>query len=101
MVMIVVAGFFDVAEGDRRAYLDSKAAQAAHTLQETGCREYAFSADDAHAGRVRLIEFWDSMDDLQAHLANMRTSAPHPSPVAVLSSEFHVFESTPTQLPSA
>lgn len=99
--MIVVAGFFDVAEGDRRAYLDSKSEQAADTLQETGCREYAFSADDANAGRVRLIEFWDSMADLQAHLGRMRTSAPHPSPVAVLSSEFHVFEATPTQLPSA
>ncbi len=31
--MIVVTGYFDVAEEDRRAYLDSKAAQAAHTLQ--------------------------------------------------------------------
>jgi quinol monooxygenase YgiN len=101
MVMIVVAGFFDVAEGDRRAYLDSKSAQAADTRQETGCREYAFSADDANAGRVRLIEFWDSMADLQAHLAKMRTSGPRPSPVAVLGSEFHVFEATPTQLPSA
>ena len=99
--MIVVAGFFDVAEGDRRAYLDSKSVQSAHTLEETGCREYAFSADDAHAGRVRLIEFWDSMADLQAHLANLRTSAPLPSPVAVLCVEFHVFEASPTQLPSS
>jgi quinol monooxygenase YgiN len=101
MAMIVVAGFFDVAEGDRRAYLDSKSVQSANTLQEAGCREYAFSADDANAGRVRLIEFWDSMADLQAHLAKMRTSTPQPSPVAVLASEFHVFEATPTQLPSA
>ncbi len=99
--MIVVAGYFDVAEGERRAYLDAKAPQAAHTLTETGCREYAFSADDAHAGRVRLIELWDTMADLAAHLANLRASAPKPSPVAVLSSEFHVFEATPTQLPSA
>ncbi len=99
--MIVVAGYFDMAEGDRRTYLDSKAAQAAHTLSESGCQEYAFSADDAHPGRVRLIELWDTMDDLAAHLANLRASAPGPSPVAVLSSAFHVFEATPTQLPSA
>jgi len=99
--VIVVAGYFDVAEGERRAYLDAKAPQAAHTLTEAGCREYAFSADDAQAGRVRLIELWDSMADLAAHLANLRASAPKPSPVAVLSSEFHVFEATPTQLPSA
>ncbi len=99
--MIVVAGFFDVAEGDRRAFLDSKSSQAAHTLEETGCREYAFSADDVHAGRVRLIELWESMEDLAGHLANLRASAPNPSSVAILNSEFHVFEATPTQLPTA
>jgi quinol monooxygenase YgiN len=99
--VIVVAGYFDMAEGDRRTYLDAKASQAAHTLTEAGCREYAFSADDAHPGRVRLIELWDTMDDLSAHLANLRASAPGPSPVAVLSSEFHVFEATPTTFPSA
>ncbi len=99
--MIIVAGFFDVAEGDRRAYLDSKANQAARTLQETGCRDYAFSADDVHGGRVRLFELWDSMADLQAHLANLRTSTPSPSPVTVLSSEIQVFEATATRLPTA
>ena len=99
--VIIVAGYFDVAEGDRRAYLDSKAAQAAHTLSETGCREYAFSADDVHAGRVRLFELWDSMNDLQAHLSNLRASAPDPSPVAVLSSDIHVFEATPTRFPAS
>jgi quinol monooxygenase YgiN len=100
MVVIVVAGYFDVAEGDRRAYLDAKAPQAASTLLETGCREYAYSADGAHAGRVRLIELWDSMADLEAHLSNLKASGPSPSPVAVLSSEFHVFDATPTRLPS-
>ena len=99
--MIVVAGYFDVAEGDRRAYLDSKAPQAARTLTEGGCREYAFSADDAHAGRVRLIELWESVADFEAHLAGLRASAPQPSPVAVLSSEVRMFEATPLQLPSA
>ena len=99
--VIVVAGFFDVAEGDRRAFLDAKADQATHTLGEPGCREYAFSADHAHPGRVRLIEQWDSMEDLAAHLAALRASGPAPSPVAVLSSRFEVFEATPTQLPTA
>jgi quinol monooxygenase YgiN len=99
--MIIVAGFFEVAEGDRRAYLDSKASQVAHTLQETGCHEYSFSADDANAGRVRLFELWESMPDLQAHLSNLRTSAPNPSPVDVLSSEIRVFEAVPTRMPSA
>jgi quinol monooxygenase YgiN len=99
--VIVVAGYFDVADEDRRAYLDSKADQAARTLLETGCREYAFSADDVHAGRVRLIELWDSMADLGAHLAALRASAPAPSPVAVLSSDVRVFEATPARFPSS
>ena len=99
--MIVVAGYFDVAEEDRQAYLDAKADQAAHTLGEPGCREYAFSADAAHPGRVRLIEQWDSMDDLAAHLAALRASGPAPSPVAVLSTQFQVFEATPTRFPGA
>lgn len=99
--MIVITGFFDVAVGDRRAFLDAKSSQAAHTLGETGCREYAFSSDHVHAGRVRLIERWDSMEDLAAHLAALRASGPNPSPVAVLGTEFHVFEATPTQLPTA
>jgi quinol monooxygenase YgiN len=99
--VIIVTGFFDVAEGDRRAFLDSKAAQAARTLEETGCREYAFSADDAHGGRVRLIELWESMEDLAAHLAGLRASTPTPSPITVLATHFEVFEATPTRLPSA
>ncbi len=100
-VVIIVAGYFDVAEGDRRAFLDAKADQAAHTLGEPGCLEYAFSADDAHPGRVRLIEQWESMDDLAAHLAALRASSPAPSPVAVLSTRFEVFDATPSQFPSA
>ena len=99
--MIVIAGFFDVAEGDRQAFLDAKAAQAAHTLGEAGCHEYAFSADAVHAGRVRLIERWESMDDLAAHLGALRANGPNPSPVTVLATEFHVFEATPTRLPTA
>jgi quinol monooxygenase YgiN len=99
--VIIVAGYFDVDEGDRRAYLDAKAAQAEHTLGEHGCREYAFSADDVHAGRVRLFELWDTMADLQAHLAHLRASPPDPSPVAVQDSEIQVFEATPTGFPSA
>lgn len=99
--MIVVAGYFDVAEGDRRAYLDSKAAQAAHSRLETGCREYAFSADEVHAGRVRLFELWDSMAELAAHVSNLKATAPDPSPVAVLSLDIQVFEAVPTRLPSS
>ena len=99
--MIVVTGIYDVAEGDRRAFLDSKADQAAVARGEAGCREYAFSSDDVHPGRVRLIEQWDSMADLQAHLAALRAADPAPSPVTVQSSEFHVYEATPTRLPPA
>lgn len=99
--MIVVTGIFDVAEEERESFLESKGPQASRTLDETGCREYAYSADGARPGRVRLIELWDSMDDLKAHLAGLRASPPPPSPVDVLSSEFNVFEASPTRAPWA
>jgi quinol monooxygenase YgiN len=50
---------------------------------------------------VRLIEQWESMDDLAAHVAALRASSPAPSPVTVLSTMIEVFEATPTQFPSA
>ena len=77
--MIIVAGYFDVAERIAVPTWTPRRPRPPAPW-ETGCREYAFSADDVHAGRVRLFELWDSMADLQAHLSNLRASAPTPPP---------------------
>ena len=65
--MVIVVGIIEVEAADRRRYLESKTGQVAATLAEAGCLEYAFSADLAEPGRVRLFEIWESAEHLAAH----------------------------------
>jgi len=81
--MIIVLGVFEVEAGDRDRFLEQKAAQVTATRAETGCIDYAFAADAADAGRVRLVERWESMADLEAHVAALRAGpAPERPPVS-------------------
>jgi len=80
--MIVVLGIIEVDPADRGRYLAEKAPQVAATRAEAGCLDYAFGADAADPGRVRLVERWEHMADLEAHVAAMRASpAPERPPV--------------------
>ena len=36
-------------------------------LAEEGCREYAWTVDPNHAGRIRVFEQWDTEAQLAAH----------------------------------
>ena len=75
---------------------ESRRDQIAHTLRETGCIDYSFAADTTHADRVRLLERWESMADLRAHVSALRAAAPSGDPV--VSSKFtevSVYEATP------
>ena len=98
--MIIVIGIFEVVESDRPRFLDAKADQVVATVREHGCLDYAFAADAADPTRVRLIERWESMEDLRAHIAGLR-SAPPPAepPVPSTMVEVSVYEATPTTLP--
>jgi quinol monooxygenase YgiN len=78
--MIIVLGVFEVEAGDRDRFLEQKAAQVTATRAETGCIDYAFAADAADAGRVRLVERWESMADLEAHVAALRSAPPATAP---------------------
>ncbi len=99
--MIIVSGIFDVADDQRDAFLESKREQVLRTRGETGCREYAFSADAHTPGRVRLFELWDSFPDLEAHLAGIRSAGdPGPS-IPVESTVVEVYEADPTTPPWA
>ncbi len=42
------------------------------TLAEEGCRTYSYAADVAEPGLFRVMELWDSRQELLAHL-----QAPH------------------------
>jgi quinol monooxygenase YgiN len=75
--MIIVLGIVEVDPADRDRYLEEKAPQVIATRDEAGCVDYAFSADAGDPGRVRLVERWDTMADLDAHITALR-AAPGP-----------------------
>jgi len=94
--MIIVVGTIEVAESDRGRYLESRQHQVAHTLDETGCIDYSFAADATLPGRVRLLERWETMADLRAHVAALRAVAPSDEPaVSSQFTEVSVYEATP------
>ncbi len=70
--MIIVVGVFEVAAEDRERFLASKAEQVVTTRAETGCVDYSFGADAVDPTRVRLVERWETMEDLGAHVAGIR-----------------------------
>jgi quinol monooxygenase YgiN len=78
--MIIVLGVFEVEAGDRDRFLEEKAAQVTATRAEAGCIDYAFAGDAADPGRVRLVERWETMADLEAHVAALRSAPPPTTP---------------------
>jgi len=94
--MIIVVGTIEVAESDRVRYLESRHDLVANTLDETGCIDYSFAADATRADRVRLVERWETLADLQAHVAALRAAAPTTGPVVSSKyTEVSVYEATP------
>lgn len=71
--MLIVAGWIDVEERDREAFLASRLEAMVATRDETGCLEYVFSPDPINPQRVRLFEQWESRADLDVHLQVMRS----------------------------
>jgi quinol monooxygenase YgiN len=102
--LIIVTGNYQVPPDQRDRFISSKQEQAQRTRREVGCLEYAFSADAEQPGLVRLIELWESMDDLKAHLRGMRSDPPQGQAtepeVKVVSSTFAVFDGAPASVPS-
>ncbi len=78
--MINVIASIRVKEGRRAEFLDIFRANIANVLQEQGCLEYLPTVDlatglppqEMNEHVVTIIEKWQSLEDLRAHLA-----APH------------------------
>ncbi len=78
--MINVIASIRVKEGRRAEFLDIFRANIANVLQEKGCLEYVPTVDVAtglppqelNENVVTIIEKWQSLEDLRAHL-----NAPH------------------------
>ncbi len=100
--MIIVLGTYQVDAGERDRFLAAKAPQVASTRTERGCVDYAFSADAGDPTHVRLVERWESMDDLEAHVAGLRAAPAGDGPVVASTMvEVQVFEAHPVRPPWA
>jgi quinol monooxygenase YgiN len=68
---LIIAGWMDYAE-HRDEVLAHLQVVSRLSQNEPGCRTYAMSADALDPGRIRVFEWWNSAEALDAHLA-----APH------------------------
>ena len=66
---VLVAGTVDILAGDREKALAEAASLMEETLTQQGCTHYVWSADPTSDTRVYVYEYWESGEDLAAHLA--------------------------------
>jgi quinol monooxygenase YgiN len=62
----IIAGWMDYGE-NRDEVLGHFATVAHHSRAESGCLDYAVSADPQAAGRILIFERWQSEQDLAEH----------------------------------
>jgi quinol monooxygenase YgiN len=89
--LVIVAGTFTVDPARRAEFLEGRVESIEASRQDRGCLEYAMSADAVDPGLVRLFEMWSSIDDLQAHVQRIRSSAPAESGVPVLARDMKIY----------
>ena len=92
--MVIVAGWMDVAEEERDAFLASRLEAMLKTRDEPGCLEYVFSPDPINPRRVRLFELWGSRADLDVHLGVMRARPAPAQTIAVIERSVEVYETS-------
>jgi quinol monooxygenase YgiN len=92
--MVIVAGWIDVEENDRTAYLEDRVQAMIATRSEQGCVEYVFSPDPIEKGRVRLFELWQSRQDLDRHLDARRTRPQAAPAVSVVARDVSIYETS-------
>ncbi|HEY2773112.1 MAG TPA: putative quinol monooxygenase [Candidatus Binatia bacterium] len=68
--MIIVAVEVDVEAGAADKVRDAVAKMENATRAEEGCETYAFSVDVCDPSKIRVIERWRSIEDIQAHMAS-------------------------------
>jgi quinol monooxygenase YgiN len=90
--VLIVAGYFRVAEGDRAAFLENRRASIVRSRGERGCRAYTMSADLIDPELVHLYELWESKEDLAAHAAANRADPRPPDGFDVLEAEVLQYE---------
>lgn len=95
--MLIVAGVFEVDPAQREEFIRSKERAMRDSRLESGCHDYAFSADPLEPGRVLLFERWEDKASLAAHLTRLRAQlASEEAPVREISSEIFQYEVSAT-----
>ena len=64
---------FQVKKGEEKTLLNAAKACIAATVEEKGCKRYELHQDLENATKFLLIERWDSVEDLEAHLGAAHT----------------------------
>ncbi len=74
--MIAIFGHVDVDPSQRDALVASTIElQRSTQTDEPGCVVYTIAADPADAGRIRIVELWESAEALDAHFAHPNFAA--------------------------
>ncbi len=68
--MIVVQVEVIVEPGSASKVVDAVKKMETATRQEQGCLKYAFTVDITDPGMIRVVERWESVDAIKAHLAS-------------------------------
>jgi quinol monooxygenase YgiN len=66
--MLVIVATLDFHPDDMPTALELTRTICVETLREKGCHHYSFAVDNLNPGRFQIAEWWESEDDLQAHL---------------------------------
>ncbi len=88
--MVIVAGWMELDPDKREAFLAGRIEGMRTSRAEPGCLEYTMSADPVDPRRVVLFERWARQEDLDAHLAAMRSrpasqgTGPAPAKVSIM-----------------
>ena len=69
--MLIVAGHFILDAADQQAFVAGRVEAMKATRAESGCLEYAMSADPVDASRVLLFERWADQASFDAHMAGL------------------------------
>ncbi|MEU4245486.1 antibiotic biosynthesis monooxygenase [Actinoplanes sp. NPDC026619] len=80
--MLIIAGHGYVDPDHTDDFVTGFIESMTRTRKEDGCLDYVVSADPLEAGRVNVLEMWESKEHLRKHLETM---PPHTIATPVLS----------------
>ncbi len=85
--MIIVAGWLEVAPGDRDRYLAAVSDVARLARAAAGCLDFVQVADPLEPGRIVVYERWETDADVERFRTSGDPDAPEPETPDVLAAE--------------